>query len=192
MKPFQLTGTTPDGQTAHVWACGICRCARHDEKAATECCTCSYCGKPVEKDKYGARHTSHDECRNADWARQDQERLDKAVEVTDYFGPFLLGDDYCEGMEDVVEQLECNTEPGDEWPEFIYACKEKKPCLKIDLDDLQHKVEDLWEDADLDDFNGVPELEAAMRAFNAANADRAVYREDRTRKVRIPRQEPRA
>ena len=186
MNPFQLEGKTADGKTAKVWACGICMFVCHDEAHANRCCICSYCGKPTEKDKYGNRQTCHSECQRSAWALRDAEKMDKAVEVFDYYGPFLVNDQYCEDMEAVLEcYYDC--EP-DEIPEFVYACKENKPCLHLDLDDLSYKIEDLWEDADWSYFHGVDELEAAFMAFNSANYDRACYNEDCKRKVRVPRE----
>ncbi len=189
MRPFELSGQNGDGKTVSVWACGVCGCVRGNEDDAARCCVCSYCGLEVPLNKYGCCETYHNECQRAAWAKQDKDRMDKAVEVTDYDGPFLVGDTYYQTMDDVVEHLECCCESDEDWPEFIYACKEKKPCFEITLDDLECKFDDLWEEAEWDNFHGVRDLEAALTAFNALNADRAVYYEDRTRKVRVPRRD---
>ena len=186
MKPFELTGKTPDGQDGHVWCCGVCLCAAIDRAAAEQCCTCLYCGKEVGIER-GYRPSRHGECHRAHLDLQERERMDQAVEDREYHGPFLLGDQYHADMGEVVDYLEGHHDSVDDWPEFIYACKETKPCLVLDLDDLQHKIEDLWEDCDWGDFQGVDELKAALDAFNAANAERATYHEDHRRKVRVPR-----
>lgn len=190
MNPFRLTGTTPDGREAKVWGCGVCLHVCLNEEHAKRCCVCSYCGKPTDNaEDRGKRQTYHRSCMHADWIRKYQERLDKATEVTDYDGPFLYNDRFHADMGELLDYLECSCESDEDWPEWIYACTEQKPCLTLDLDDLSHKIEDLWEDADWSEFAGHKELEAAFAAFNEANKERASYTEDWTRKVRVPRPE---
>lgn len=126
--------------------------------------TCQYCGEQCSKS-----FTACETCRY-------QRKLDVATEITDNGGPYCLfdGDTYFMEMEEAQDF-------GAEW---VSPCIVSYP--QIDADNvLENLLDDMHEDASIDDMKGVEEFCAAVKAFNQAQ-DCPSYFGDDKRKIRVP------
>jgi hypothetical protein len=181
MNPFKLEGKTQGGKAASVWCCGECKCTCVNEAAAVRCCTCTYCGKPIENRPKG--QYSHPECQHAEWEKRVALRLEKAEKLEKWDGFVFWGNDLfsCigEAEEAMADQLDV-----DEWPEYLYVAK-PIPFRQLDAGSI---LENLMEDFDSEDeiqLKGVQEFRAACEAFNAANQDIQYFEEDHARAVKV-------
>jgi hypothetical protein len=75
--------------------------------------------------------------------------------------------------------------PGQE-PEYVWACTDVGVPRATTESLYENLIENMWEDADVSDLNGVEELEAAMTAFNEANKGIHVYQTDYTTAILVP------
>lgn len=126
--------------------------------------TCQYCGE-----KCGKVWTACDPCRF-------QRRLDAAVEVPDEGGPYCAfdGDTY---YTDLREAQDADLE-------WVSPCIITYP--RIDADSvLENLLDDMHEDASVDDMCGVEAFEAAVKAFNDAQRTQSWFG-DVKRKIRVP------
>lgn len=177
-----------DGHSAGVFYCSNCRSVRDTQAMAEGCCgdrLCA-CGKPT-KSRYA------EQCRECDskaWrermAREEMERYEKAVKINaaDYDGDQVFwGDKYFDSVDDAVEHAESGGMP---IPEYVWATKDQG-VRKARIEDLLDQViESMWEDADYDDLNGIPELEKAISEFNEANSGVVVWMVDFSTAILIP------
>ena len=76
-------------------------------------------------------------------------------------------------------------------PEYVWACKDIGVTQATTDSLYENMLENMWEDADVNDLNGVDELEAAVTAFNEANANISVWEPDYTIAVLIPAKQAR-
>lgn len=126
--------------------------------------TCSYCGKDCDKG-YTACH----DCRYA-------RKLEAAVEVADDGGPYCQfdSDTYYTSMEEAQDA-------GLAW---VSPCTVTYP--RIDPDSiLESLLDEMHEDASVDDMDGVDEFYAAVKAFNDAQKCQSWFGDDK-RKIRVP------
>ena len=141
-------------------------------KAAEDCynCkthgTCDTCGGETAKG-----WTRCGDCRFA-------ARLEKAEEVPDDGGPYceFLGDTYYMSMEEAQDA-------GVEW---VSPCCTVYPRLDADSI-LELATEEMFEDASVDDLDGVEAFYAAVKAFNDAQRTPTFFGDDK-RKIRVPAQ----
>ena len=168
-----------DGKPAGVWYCSECRAVRPSKDSAETChrklCDC---GKPVSS-RYV--HTCQ-ECDNREWrermASAEFARYEKATKIpaSEWTGDQVFVDDrYFDTVDEAVEHMEAS---GGSTPEYIWAAKDIGVCEAHIEDILERVTERMWEDAGADDLNGVPELEAAIDAFNKVNEDITVWMVD--------------
>jgi hypothetical protein len=169
-----------DGKPAGIWYCSECRSVNSDERTAQSChgiTHCEKCGKELGKRQPYYRVLC-EECDRAQWrdrlAKEEFERYTKATKIraSEYTGPqVFFNDHYYESVEDAIDGCDIP-------PEYVWAAKDiglRKACI----DDLTERVlEEAWDDADIDDLNGVEELQKAVDAFNEANAGISVYMVD--------------
>lgn len=125
---------------------------------------CQYCGEQCDKG-----WTACDPCRLA-------KKLEAAVEVPDNGGPYFGFDD-----DQIYFGIDEARDAGHEW---VHPCTETYP--HIDPDDiLENLTSDMFEDASVDDLDGVNEFYAAVEKFN--DAQKAVtYWADEKRKIKVP------
>lgn len=105
-------------------------------------------------------------------------RFDAAVEVPDDGGPYCSfdGDTYFRDMDEAADA-------GLEW---VSPCKISYP--KIDGGDvLDNLLSDMYEDASVDDLEGVDAFMAAVKAFNDAQTTQTWWG-DNKRRIRVPAQ----
>lgn len=116
------------------------------------------------------------------WMRCDscrfKARLEAAVEVPDDGGPYCAfdGDEY-------FSELDQAADASLEW---VSPCTVTYPRLDAD-DILDNLLSDMFEDASVDDLDGVTEFYAAIEAFNKAQRT-PTYFGDNKRKIRVPAQ----
>lgn len=169
-----------DGKSSGIWYCSECRAVYNNHHAAQSChgiTYCEDCGKELGKRQPYYR-TQCDECDRKKWReKQDKEEFDrytKAVKIkaSDYTGPqVFFNEHYYETVEDAIE--EC-----DKPPEYVWSAKDIG-LKKATIEDLVERVlEEAWEDADIDDLEGVDELQSAVDGFNEKNAGISVYMVD--------------
>lgn len=112
-----------------------------------------------------------------EWKARDDaaeaKRFAKAEKITeaDYKGEMVYLDDrYFSDVEDAIDSYL----PGQE-PEYVWACKDQG-VPQANADSIyENLLDNMWEDADVDDLNGVDELKAAVKAFNEANRSITVF-----------------
>lgn len=183
-EPIILVNAADPERKPLLYACGKCGSVHspsiylaHEEvkhatalEAARDCynCkthnTCNYCSAECPKG-----WTACDTCRC-------QRKLDAAVEVPDDGGPYCAfdGDIYFTEMEQA-------TDAGLEW---VSPCEITYP--KIDaISVLENLLDEMHEDASVDDMDGVDEFFAAVEAFNKAQRTQSWFG-DVKRKIRVP------
>lgn len=191
MNPINLL--LPDGTPSKVWACGECKMTRADQEHAEKCCTlvpCKFCGKATDK-KFRASYLTEacDPCRTIEGSRKGAERLEKAEKLDDWDGWVWDEHDYYPSLDDYVEHLECDHDELDEWPDWVYVA-ESRPGVVLKAEQiLENACDDGYDDM-MDDLKGEAEFEAAIKAFNEANATLLVYDGDWSRAVRVPKPTP--
>lgn len=169
-----------DGKPSGIWYCSECRAVHNQERSAKSChgtTHCETCGKELGKRQPYYR-TQCQECSDKEWrekrAKEEFDRYTKAVKIkaSEYTGPqVFFNDRYYETVEDAIDGC-------DEPTEYIWSAKDVG-LRKASIEDLVNCVlEEAWEDADIDDLNGVEELQKAVDVFNEANAGVSVYMVD--------------
>lgn len=105
-----------------------------------------------------------------------------AAKVSDreYEGGVWWGDDYFGEMEEMLDRLMWDCEDPEDIPEYVWAAKPTVVIPELDASDVvEHYVCDRgWEDMDVNDLNGVDELQAALDAFVKANEGVVSYYPD--------------
>lgn len=188
MNPINLL--LPDGTPSKVWACGECTCTRSNQIDAGGCCTiapCKACGQPSGK-KFRASYIVErcDACERAERSRKDMERLEKATKLESWEGWVWDESDYYPSLDEYVEHLECNFADPEDYPDFVYVA-ESRPGVFLKAEQiLENACDDGYDDM-MDDLKGEAEFEAAIKAFNEANATLLVYDGDWSRAVRVPK-----
>lgn len=174
-----------DGSTSGIFYCSECRVVFKTEIEAQNChgerlCVC---GKKVER-KY---NSTCDECqrkaRNEEEAEKERNRFEKACKITEaeYDGDMVYLDDrFSDCVEDAIDQFLEGHEP-----EYVWACRNVGVPLANADSIIENLVENMWEDADFSDLNGVKELDAAIDEFNKANRTINVYQPDYTTAILV-------
>lgn len=174
-----------DGSPAGVFYCSECRVVFPDQLQAENChgerlCAC---GKKIEM-RY------HKSCSDCEY-KQDRERLaakelerfEKAKKITpaEYTGEWVFdADQYYASIEEALDRYLEGQEP-----EYVWACQNAGLPRASSDGIIEHLLDNAWEDADASDLNGVDELNAAIEAFNKANASIAVYLPDYTTAILV-------
>jgi hypothetical protein len=164
-----------DGTPTGVFYCSECQIVFHSENEAQRChgeriCPC---GTKVE-DRYGNLCSA---CRTKEWREKDaakeRERFDKAQKITEaeYTGDMVFLDD--KYFPDVAYAIDDYLE-GQE-PEYVWACKDIGVPRASSEGIIENLLDNMWEDADSSDLNGLAELDSAIDAFNEANEGIHVY-----------------
>jgi hypothetical protein len=169
-----------------IYFCSTCRVV-HRTKDEAEWChgerLCA-CGQKITQGYY-QRICS--ECQSKEWREKnrikeaDRFEAAKKITVAEYTGEHVyLGDSYYDSAEEAVDQFLKGQEP-----EYVWACCEHG-IQKLDASDVvQNIVENMWEDADYSDLNGMDELQAALDAFNKANESIQLWEPDYTTAILV-------
>jgi hypothetical protein len=176
-----------DGTATGVFFCSECRAVFPNREQAEGChgeriCKC---GKPIDRRYYA----TCSECSNAafDAGQQEKEkvRYEKAEKVpyADYKGGMLFdGDKYFSDLEEMEDHY--YDAP---LPEYVWACEDVGVPKATSESIVENLLENMWEDADHNDLNGLDELDAAIAKFNEANESINVWEPDYKTAVLIPR-----
>jgi hypothetical protein len=176
-----------DGKTAGIFYCSECRIVHANETAAQAChgtLTCE-CGAEVPRNR---RYSGLcDACDGKKWrekiAREELARYEKAekIKADAWDGPVYadgIGQEWFENIDELFEYCEES-----EQPEYVWASK-NVGIPRADMEDITTNILDnMWEDADVDDLNGTEELQAALDAFNAANKSVVVWNVDYSKAI---------
>lgn len=180
-KPIVLADVADRKQKPLLFACptcGICHSVKqHGRKEAralaVKCSTCR--PKQYRCDTCGCKTPQY-------WTRCDKCRyevkLAAAQEVPDDGGPYCAfgGDTY-------FHELDEARDAGCEW---VSPCHVTYP--KIDADSvLENLLDDMFEDASIDDMDAVEPFYEAVKAFNEAQRCQSWFGDDK-RKIRVPPQ----
>lgn len=178
-EPIILVAIDDPEQKPKLFACRTCgrgysvkeigvQMARDLATNCTNCFpkqyTCDMCG--CETRQYWTRC---DRCRY-------EAKLAAATEVPDDGGPYCAfdGDTY-------YTELDQAADDGHQW---VSPCNVTYP--KIDADDvLENLLGDMFEDASVDDLEGVEAFNAAVEAFNVAQKTKTWWGDEK-RKIRVP------
>jgi hypothetical protein len=178
-----------DGSTAGIFYCSQCRIVYRTKEDAEWCHgdkLCG-CGKKIE-----SIYSRQSKCRDCDSLelkekerKREAERFEAAIKIkaADYSGEHVYcGDSYYDSVEDAIDQFLEGQEP-----DYIWACKDNS-LPTVDLEDVTcNLLDNMWEDADTSDLNGIDELEAALTAFNEANKSVLVWGPDYSTAILVNR-----
>ena len=169
-----------DGTATGVYFCESCRVVYSNKDDAEWChgerlCACG------QKITQGYRQKTCNDCESKVWKEKERkkeaERFDaaKKIKASEYAGEMVYGhdDQYYSSVEKAIDQYLEGQEP-----EYVWACK-NTGVIKASTESLyENMLENMWEDADVSDLNGVDELDAAVDAFNKANESLSVWNPD--------------
>jgi hypothetical protein len=180
-----------DGKPTGIFHCAKCRVVYRDKEGADKCCLPAICkcGTEIE-DKY---YLICRACRDKQQAIKELERLNKAEVVQDHEGwiysdGYGSRDGYFEDIYDLIEYLEDNEIPENQWPEWVYVCTEELPC-RLDVDDVcQTWIDNGYEDID-DSIQGKKELQEALNKFWEQNKQLVSYTPDYSKKIAVPKKQ---
>lgn len=157
-------------QGTGIFYCSECGMVYRNEEDAKWChgerlCACGekitqgYCGRTCPACNAKAFREKE--------AEKEAERFEKATKIkeSEYTGNHVMcGDSFYESVEEAIDQFLEGQEP-----EYVWACKERG-IPKVLLEDLIcNLIDNMWDDAETSDLNGIEEMEAAVDAFNKAN-----------------------
>jgi hypothetical protein len=174
-----------DGSATGVFYCSECRAVFPNQEQAQLChgerlCPCGSKTESRYATKCGA--CSGREFRERETAKESK-RFEDATKIAeaDYAGEMVYcGDKFYDSVEEALDDYL----PGQE-PEYVWACQDEG-VPKASADSLyENLLENMWEDADASDLNGVPELEAAIDAFNKANESISVWQPDYSKAILV-------
>ncbi len=182
-EPIVLVALGDPENEPLLYACGKCGSVHspniyaargevaHDaaKAAAADCYNCktsNICACGAECPKYW---TACEDCRNA-------KKLAAAVEVPDDGGPYCAfgGDTYYHELEEAAAD-------GLEW---VSPCHITYPRINAESV-LENLLDEMHEDASVDDLDATDAFFAAVKAFNDAQRTRSWFGDD-TRKIRVP------
>ena len=168
-----------DGTSAGIFFCSQCRIV-HPTQAQAEWChgerLCS-CGNKI-KQGYSLRKCG--ECETKEFRAKEEakenERFEEATKISEseYRGAHVYcGDSYYESVEEAVDQFLEGQEP-----EYVWACRDHG-IPTVDIEEATcNIIDNMWDDAEVSDLNGVEELEAALATFNEANKSIQIWEPD--------------
>lgn len=181
-----------DGRPAGIYYCSGCRLTLRKASDVELCCArkCSYCRAPLGSERRGWHA-----CKFCAVVREEQsrrERLEKAKKLESwdgwvFWGGHGMNEGYFENLEALHEWHEEQIADGEKvspLPEFVHVCK-TEPFRGLDIDDLIERCTEDSFDGAADQITGREELEAACKAFNAANVGLVSYTPDWGRVVRV-------
>lgn len=190
MNTITLTGTTADGRKVIGYACGVCRKMFGDKGVADACCKCRHCGKATDPNTGPSGY--HEECESAWRVQREADQLAKATKLDDWDGKVFWGDELYDDVGAAVEDMECECESDDEWPEWLYVAVPTKWQPQLDATDIVYDAYQPDDDTDVETMPGFKEFSAACEAFMASNPGWSSYLIDYTRAVRVTRPEEQA
>lgn len=174
MNSINLYKPTADGGFAptRVYACGKCGSVKYSDVEAEACCRprLCQCGKPVD-----LGWTVCNDCRQTKDIERERNRFNLAEKVTEWDGPvYLEGAGYSDGFfADVGEFLDWWDDDYPNWegepPGYVWTC-DVSNTVQCRASEMIENIE--WpEGMEDNELKGLPELRAAVDAFNAANAE---------------------
>lgn len=168
-----------DGTATGVFYCSECRAVFPNQEQASTCHRDRFCacGAKVERRFYAKCNA----CDHKEWkekaATKERERFEAArkIPASEYEGGMIFGPDdkYYTEIEDCIDGYLVGQEP-----EYVWACKDVGVVQATTESLYENMLENMWEDAEVTDLNGIDELEVAVTAFNEANKSISVWEPD--------------
>lgn len=198
MDALSLYVAAPSGDftPANVWACGRCKTVAATQDQAERCCRCHICHEPIMDINRRGMGTAHPECSARRSAEERAQQLQQATLVPPGDGwvyDATGGGRFYATLAECVENLADDEDvPPPMWPEFVHPCRRMDFSSLDPTDELlecslgEYCCEDESVRELLDRMHGIRELEAALKAFEAANTDLHVYYPVMTEKIRVP------
>lgn len=127
--------------------------------------------------------TINQHCLTATSARLERERFEKAEKLTTWDGGVFWGDDYYADVDAALEAMEDLED--DERPDYLWTADPSPVVPELGTDIVtDYLIENHgWDEMDETDFDGVPALAEALKAFAARNADLKVFHPNHKRCV---------
>jgi hypothetical protein len=177
-----------DGHTAGIFYCSECRIVHLTKLAADRCHGTGKCEKCGEVVRFGVVCSA---CQGQEFREKEQKRIAELFEKAEkipaadhdgfvFYEKASHNNGYFESVEDFIEWTEYYPEHR---PAYVWSCESHPPRLADVSDVTESIISEMWEDADESDLYGVPELAAAIDAFNEANKDVQIYEPDFTKAV---------
>lgn len=178
-----------DGRPAKIFFCGICRNVHRTEAQADECCApykCIYCGTEIARETH---RTACPACIAAKDREKEAARFAAAEKVETWDGwIYSEGHGNNEGffrdLDELREWIEDECDDGaPEMPEYVWTCDAINFAF-VHLDQFTEYIEsnsEAYDDFDVDDLQGLDDLQKALDAFNEANKSVVSYRPNRKR-----------
>ena len=183
---------TAGGEPSGLWQCAACKRVSLVAIAAEECCRpykCDMCGCEIPRKLYRTRCS--DCIEKADRARM-RERMDRAQRL-DRETPYCPEQEWfwCEhgssrnegygSWDELMEAAEewlRETDPADRPEHIVMWVAGTEPLVKVNSMWLtEHIADNAWDEFDIDDLNGLDELEEALRKFNEANSSLFLFKD---------------
>jgi hypothetical protein len=113
---------------------------------------------------------------------QEASRFAKAEKVTEWDGPVFVGDTFYHSLHDAIDVC---SDDEDGLPAYVWTASPHEVISGLDVASVvENRLDDAgWEDMSLDDLRGVQELQAALDAFEKANAEVLSYFPDYSKVV---------
>jgi len=178
-----------DGSTAGIYYCSECRVVHATKEQAEQChgeriCACGQ--------KLSSRYRNEcDKCwyekSKKESAEKELARFEKANKISEgeYQGGMVNdGDNFYEDVEEAIDKYLEGQEP-----EYVWACKDVGVPLVNSDSIVENMLENMWEDADSSDLNGLDELDVAIKKFNEANKSIAVWQPDYSTAILVKKRE---
>jgi hypothetical protein len=178
-----------DGSASGVYFCESCRIVYSNKEDAEWCHGERLCACGV-KITQGYRQKTCSDCESKVWKEKERkreaEKFEAATKINaeDYKGEHVyLDDKYYDSVEEAIDQFLEGQEP-----EYVWACVDKQ-LPKVDLEDLTcNLLDNMWEDAEVSDLNGIEELEEALAVFNEANKSIQLWEPDYSTAILVQRE----
>ena len=178
---------TKDGEATGVFYCSQCEQVFANRDRAQDCHGVRLCECGAQVERY---YNQCQECTNDRFLKQEAEKEADRFEKANKTQPeesvgesmFFYREKYYHDIQEVIDDCEPDSKP-----EYVWPCK-NVGVPEVDLEDVTcDLIDNMWEDADVSDLYGVPELEAALKAFNEANKSVSVWEPDYSKAILIGR-----
>lgn len=128
-----------------------------------------------------------DHCFEAYQRKKEEHRFEKAEKLTTWDGWVYYGDKYFPSLEELFDHLASVCDSEEDWPEYVWAARPTVVIGKFDAWEIceSYVSDNGWEDMSENDLHGLPELQADLDRFTAANASVVSYLPDYKKAVLI-------
>ena len=167
-----------NGQSAQVFACGQCRHIARSKLLAEQCCRNTRC-KKCGRDSGHKFMSLCDSCGAEQIRLAEQEKFDAAEKIQSWDGWVYDGLSYYSSVDALADLA-------DELPEYVWPCKGRPFVTNVMPAILQHIFKSYENDFNRKSLAGLPELEAAVKIFEARNSEHITHTPDFSKVLVLP------